>query len=505
MQDQISITGHILNYRDEPLGILLPSTFFGNSSGGDAFVWGPKGIWSLGGAAEEDLLEAIQKTGSLLAGGPAAQIETQKLLLNPECSRNVSFYCCSAESCEDVNAAVEKISQARVMIVGCGGIGSNAAVILAGAGVRKFILVDGDSIEESNLNRQLFWDKKDIGKSKTSALIEKLRDRFDGCEFEEVSKKVDLAWIKANARNAGYMVLTADEPETLIEAGAKIASEHEIDVFGAGYMHHIAHFLHNPAGAADDSEIVENVPQVQWRRSPNSIMPSYGPTNVLLAALIASHLIQALIGKASIARSKEQTWDAANLLLDSTSSLLANEKANGDLLRTIHVDSLIKLKAISQINASGLHEKIIEEKERLSRSLHWPRFINCLEDTVKFCARSEKSFGRSDAVYICEFDGDIAGVISLNSIDAANGVGEIGYWLRGVCEKKGIVSKSISALIEAYARKTGMRRFVIKCASRNHQSSAVAERLNFRFEGILAQAEKIGDDYLDQRIYARIV
>ena len=49
----------------------------------------------------------------------------------------------------------EKIRQASVLIVGCGGLGSMVALFLAGAGVGKLTLVDADSVEVSNLHRQL--------------------------------------------------------------------------------------------------------------------------------------------------------------------------------------------------------------------------------------------------------------------------------------------------------------------------------------------------------------
>lgn len=178
---------------------------------------------------------------------------------------------------------------------------------------------------------------------------------------------------------------------------------------------------------------------------------------------------------------------------------------NIENLQAIAVGPSIYLKSISQDDAPRLHDVIIREKARLSEFLHWPRYINSLDDTIRFCAISEKSFGNSNAIYIAEFNGELAGVISFNNLDFANGIGDIGYWLTGNHEKKGIVSNAVEALIGAYAGSRQIRRFVIKCASRNRPSRAVAERLGFKFEGTLEQAEKIGNEYLDQRIYARIV
>lgn len=174
-------------------------------------------------------------------------------------------------------------------------------------------------------------------------------------------------------------------------------------------------------------------------------------------------------------------------------------------LQAIAAGPSIKLKSISQDDAPRLHDVLVKEKDRLSEFLHWPRYISSLDDTTKFCATSEESFGTSNAIYIAEFNGELAGVISFNNLDLSNGIGEIGYWLAGSHEKNGIVSNAIEALIETYSEAYKIRRFVIKCASRNGRSRAVAERLGFKFEGTLEQAEKIGNEYLDQRIYARLV
>lgn len=68
------------------------------------------------------------------------------------------------------------ISKNSAVIVGCGGLGTNAAVHLVGAGIGKLLLVDYDTVEERNLNRQFLFTSKDIGKVKAKVLAEKLED-----------------------------------------------------------------------------------------------------------------------------------------------------------------------------------------------------------------------------------------------------------------------------------------------------------------------------------------
>jgi len=71
---------------------------------------------------------------------------------------------------------VNKLKQANVLVVGLGGVGAYAAEQLCRAGVGKLTIVDGDAIEESNINRQLPALVSTIGKSKTEILATRFMD-----------------------------------------------------------------------------------------------------------------------------------------------------------------------------------------------------------------------------------------------------------------------------------------------------------------------------------------
>ncbi|KAE8154490.1 hypothetical protein BDV25DRAFT_147753 [Aspergillus avenaceus] len=69
-----------------------------------------------------------------------------------------------------------KLKSARVLIVGAGGLGCPAAQYLAGAGVGTLGLVDGDTVESSNLHRQVLHRTKNVGKFKVDSAIEYLQE-----------------------------------------------------------------------------------------------------------------------------------------------------------------------------------------------------------------------------------------------------------------------------------------------------------------------------------------
>jgi len=68
-----------------------------------------------------------------------------------------------------------RLKQSRVLLVGAGGLGSPAAMYLAAAGVGTLGIVDGDTVDASNLQRQILHGESDIGRAKTASAADALR------------------------------------------------------------------------------------------------------------------------------------------------------------------------------------------------------------------------------------------------------------------------------------------------------------------------------------------
>jgi molybdopterin/thiamine biosynthesis adenylyltransferase len=80
----------------------------------------------------------------------------------------------------------KRIEELNILIAGTGGLGTNQALQLQRIGVNKLYLYDYDRVEISNLNRQLCYGKKDLGRLKVEAAAEFLND-FD-LETEIISR-----------------------------------------------------------------------------------------------------------------------------------------------------------------------------------------------------------------------------------------------------------------------------------------------------------------------------
>ena len=79
--------------------------------------------------------------------------------------------------------ALDRIQHACVMVLGLGGVGSNATIALARGGCGKLILLDRDTVSPSNINRQAVAFTSTIGRPKTDVMAELVLDINPRCEL----------------------------------------------------------------------------------------------------------------------------------------------------------------------------------------------------------------------------------------------------------------------------------------------------------------------------------
>ena len=85
----------------------------------------------------------------------------------------------------------ERIRDASVFIAGVGGLGSPSAIYLAAAGIGRIAIADFDTVDPSNLNRQiLHWDG-DVARMKADSAREKLEKINPDVEIDVIPEKID--------------------------------------------------------------------------------------------------------------------------------------------------------------------------------------------------------------------------------------------------------------------------------------------------------------------------
>lgn len=106
------------------------------------------------------------------------------------------------------------LSQAHVLIIGCGGLGSAAGLYLAAAGVGKMVLVDDDEVDSSNLQRQIVYREVDLGQEKTNAMREQLKALNSTVNLRTISQRLSEYQLALEVMLADVVLDCTDNIET---------------------------------------------------------------------------------------------------------------------------------------------------------------------------------------------------------------------------------------------------------------------------------------------------
>jgi len=117
-----------------------------------------------------------------------------------------------------------RLSEARVVIFGVGGLGGWAAWALACCGVGEMLLIDGDRVEASNLNRQILYTESDVGRLKAEMAASRLRAFNPASRMEVIAERLESEAEIADAIDGyDFVVDAADWPAHDVERWANSA------------------------------------------------------------------------------------------------------------------------------------------------------------------------------------------------------------------------------------------------------------------------------------------
>ena len=111
-------------------------------------------------------------------------------------------------------AGQKKLLKSNVLIVGAGGLGSPISIYLAALGIGKIGIIDKDSVEISNLSRQIIFSTNDLKKNKSSVAINKLRKINPDIKLHSFNKRLTKKNINQIAKNFDLIVDGSDNFRT---------------------------------------------------------------------------------------------------------------------------------------------------------------------------------------------------------------------------------------------------------------------------------------------------
>jgi hypothetical protein len=129
---------------------------------------------------------------------------------------NVNYFSRFLKLSDSRSAAQDKLRNSSVALLGLGGAGANVLKLLTGLGIGSIVAVDYDRVELSNLNRQFFYRESDIGRLKTEAANEIVKQANSNINFRTIDKKLCSPDDVANViKGTDLVISTIDEPNFL--------------------------------------------------------------------------------------------------------------------------------------------------------------------------------------------------------------------------------------------------------------------------------------------------
>lgn len=150
--------------------------------------------------------------------------------------KNILYVDCALNNSEK---AIENIKKSTLINIGCGGIGNYLMYAYASFLPKRIIMMDGDVVSISNLNRQILFEKADVGKKKVDSIIEHLNNRFPDVDYVGVPSFADYDKLKkiVEQYNDGNLIITiSGDNSTTVNDAIKVAAECKIPCLNIGYL-----------------------------------------------------------------------------------------------------------------------------------------------------------------------------------------------------------------------------------------------------------------------------
>jgi ribosomal-protein-serine acetyltransferase len=162
------------------------------------------------------------------------------------------------------------------------------------------------------------------------------------------------------------------------------------------------------------------------------------------------------------------------------------------------------LRLTEEADAEEMYAVVDANREFLARWMPWAA-AQTLETTREYIRISRRQFAENQGLQLVIVEHDqIVGGLGFHKIDWVNRWTSIGYWIAEASQGRGTVTRAVRALTNHALTVWRLNRVEIQAGVENERSRAIPERLGFRQEGVLRQAERVGDRYVDHAVYAML-
>lgn len=159
---------------------------------------------------------------------------------------------------------------------------------------------------------------------------------------------------------------------------------------------------------------------------------------------------------------------------------------------TLKVDHEVEMQTFHQHHAEELFQMIHTYRDYLRVWLPWIDELNSPFNAHSFISIWLKQYIDGTGLYLgIRYKGKLVGCIDLHQIDWHNRLASIGYFLISNAQGKGLMTRTVSTLLQYSFIELGLNRIEIRCGEKNIKSRAIPERLGFTYEGCIREGENL--------------
>ena len=196
----------------------------------------------------------------------------------------------------------EKLRQAKVLIVGVGGLGCPIALYLTSAGVGHIGLIDNDVVSIHNLHRQVLYDEADIGQPKATCALHHLRPK--NSDIELIAYPMRLTKENAEALISEYDIVVdgCDNHATryLISDICERLGKPYVYAAISAFQGQVGIFCYNP-DAPTYRTLFPDEDVMCYRKAEKGVI---GTTPAVIGSLVANEVIKLIIGYGDVLKNK---------------------------------------------------------------------------------------------------------------------------------------------------------------------------------------------------------
>lgn len=208
---------------------------------------------------------------------------------------------------------VERLRESTVLVVGCGALGSMAAVQLAASGVGHLKIVDFDTIDLSNLQRQFFFKTEEAGQSKVSVLSKRIASLNPDVRIEAVEGMLNRSTAMSLISGCDFVVDATDNPESMSLIDS-ICNEYGVNCVLAGVSGFSGQVMTCLPGKRRYSDVFPSA--ASQGVLPCSLTGVAGPAAAVAASVEVAEAIKSLVGADALLSDKLFVFDLLNMNFD---------------------------------------------------------------------------------------------------------------------------------------------------------------------------------------------